>query len=404
MKILSGALAILITVLGLTLPVAAQGGLTVVAKVNERVITAFELEQRTRFFTLLRAGSDPRKEALDRLIEERLQLGLGEKFGLTPSEEQVLAGMEEFAQRGQLTRENFLQVLAGAGVEEQTFRDFVTAGLIWREIVRGRFGGQVSITENDIDKALSATQPRRQGVTVQFAEIIMPADTPANRAKALQIAAQVRANPGSFSSVAREVSLSGTRERGGLADPLDLADMQPALATILLTLQPGEVSKPLEIPNAVAVFQLRSISETDGIEPAGQTVKYLTYTIPAGQSAEAQAEYATLRDEMDICGDLWAHAKGLPEERLQETTLPLAEVPSDVALTLAKLDRNELAADLTPAGNLRVVMLCQRNREVPPEVTRDIVLENLRNQRIGQLGAGYLAELRADANIVILTE
>ena len=406
MNLMIRILAILTCLLSFGGTAQAQSTLDVVAKVNERVITAFELEQRIRFFTLLRAGSDARKEALDRLIEERLQLELGERFRITPSEPEVLAGMEEFAKRGNLSREDFIKALNGAGVEEQTFREFVKAGLIWRSVVRGRFGGQVSISEADIDKALAATSPQRKGVRVRFAEIIMPADTPENRARSLRLADQIRQSPsaGAFSAAAREYSLSGSRDNGGLVDWIDLADMQPGLSAILLTLQPGEISKPLEIPNAVAIFQLRQIEETATIDPVDQTVKYLVYTIPNGQSAEAQAEVADIRANSDICPDLYEHAKGLPVERLVEGSALLPEVPGDIALQLARLDKGEFTTDLTPAGNLRLVMLCSRDKVLPPEVTRDSIREQLASQRLATYGAGYLAELRANANIVIYGE
>ena len=395
--------AALALVLAAALPAAAQSPLTVIAKVNDRVITAFEVDQRARFMTLLRAASDPRKEALERLIEERLQFDIGEKFGIVPTDEAVLAGMEEFAQRGQLSREDFIQALAGAGVEEQTFRDFVKAGLIWREVVRGRFGPLVRITDADIDKALSATAPQRQGVRIQFAEIIMPADTPARRDQALGIAQRIALSPspGAFSAAARQYSLSGSRDRGGLVDWVDLADMQPGLANILLKLQPGEVSDPVELPNAVAVFQLRAIQETGTIDPIDQTVKYLVYTIPDGAGAAAQAELTELREDTDFCPDLYEHVSDLPAERLQEGEFQLGNVPGDIALALARLDKGEIAADMTPAGNLRVVMLCSRERILPEEITRDSVRTSLINQRLGQLGAGYLAELRGNANIVL---
>ncbi|MEO8529797.1 MAG: peptidylprolyl isomerase [Deltaproteobacteria bacterium] len=398
--------AILICLLGVLPAAQAQSSLNVVAKVNERVITEFELEQRTRFFTLLQAGADTRKQALDRLIEERLQFDVAKRFGITPTDADVLAGMTEFAARGQLKLPDFIKALNGAGVEEQTFRDFVKAGLIWRIVVRGRFGAQVKVTELDIDKALSATAPQKKGVRVLFSEIIMPADTPENRAKALRLADQIQQSPsvGAFSAAARSYSLSGSRDAGGQVPWVDLADMQPALAAIMLTLQPGEISKPFEIPNAVALFQLRAIEDKATYDPIAQTVKYLVYTIPNGQSAEALQEVANLRANSDICPDLYEHAKGLPSERLIEGDSPLADVPSDIALALARLDRGEMTTDLTPAGNLRVVMLCSRNRELPPELTRDSVRESLLNQRLATYGAGYLSELRANANITIYGE
>ncbi|KKL80243.1 hypothetical protein LCGC14_2006710 [marine sediment metagenome] len=56
-------------------PVAAgaQNLFAPVARVNDRVITAYEREQRARLVTLFRTPGDPRELALKALIDERLE-------------------------------------------------------------------------------------------------------------------------------------------------------------------------------------------------------------------------------------------------------------------------------------------------------------------------------------------
>ncbi len=64
--------------------------------------------------------------------------------------------MTEFAGRANLTAEEFVGELQKVGIAPETFRDLVVAGLLWREAVRARFAGQVTVTEADVDKALQA--------------------------------------------------------------------------------------------------------------------------------------------------------------------------------------------------------------------------------------------------------
>ncbi len=40
------------------------------------------------------------------------------------------------------------------GVAPETFRDFIANGLLWRELVRGKFLPTVSISEAEIDRAI----------------------------------------------------------------------------------------------------------------------------------------------------------------------------------------------------------------------------------------------------------
>jgi peptidyl-prolyl cis-trans isomerase SurA len=121
-------------------PAAAQSLFAPVARVNDSVITAWEVDQRARFLDLFRTPGDTRQIAIDRLIEERLQRQAAEAAGLVPSPEAIEAGMTEFAGRVNLTVDEFIQAIGQGGVSGEAFRDFVVAGIAWRELVRQRFG------------------------------------------------------------------------------------------------------------------------------------------------------------------------------------------------------------------------------------------------------------------------
>jgi peptidyl-prolyl cis-trans isomerase SurA len=377
---------------------AAQNLFAPVVQVNDGVVTAYELEQRTLFLTLLRSPGDPREEALERLIDERLQLRVARDLGLVLSPEQVIAGEEEFAGRVNLPLEDFIAALAAGGVDEATFRDFVVAGLLWREVVRTKFGPKVQVSDADVDRALSSTAPRTGGVKVLFSEIILPANSAAAQAASSRRAAEISqyTSIDQFSRAARAFSVSPSRAQGGRLDWVDLNNLQPGLAQVLLALAPGQVSQPLPIPNAIALFQLRAIE--DGAAPPldNLTVDYAVYSIPGGRSPAALAEAAKIEAKVATCNELYPLARGGPPERLQRETLPIAEVPADIALELAKLDDGEFSTALTRGGALALVMLCSRSITLPETVTRENVRNQLQTQRLTAFAEGYLAELRAE--------
>lgn len=385
----------------MALPVAAtaQNLFAPVVQVNDGIVTAYELEQRTLFLTLLRSPGDPGKEAMERLIDERLQARVARDMGLVLSPEQIIAGEEEFAARVNLPREDFIAALASGGVEEATFRDFVIAGLLWREVVRTRFGPKVQVSDAEVDQALSATAPRTGGVKVLFSEIILPANSAAAQAASSRRAAEISeyTTIDQFSRAARAFSVAPSRARGGRLDWVELNNLQPGLAQVLLALAPGQVSQPLPIPNAIALFQLREIE--DGAAPPLEdvTVDYAVYSIPGGRSPATLAEAAKIQAKAATCNELYPIARGGPPERLVRETLPLADIPADIALELAKLDEGEYSTALTRGGALALVMLCSRTITLPETVTRENVRNQLQTQRLTAFAEGYLAELRADA-------
>ncbi|WP_424436397.1 hypothetical protein [Planktotalea sp.] len=172
-------------------------------KVNERSITNFEIEERIKFLRLLRAPGEHRSLAREQLIDDRLKLGAAEAVGIKPSLEEVQGGMDEFAGRANLTREEFVKAIEAGGVSEQAFRDFVTAGLAWRQLMQAKFGGRIDVSEAEVDRALASTGAIG-GVRVLLSEIIMPA-TPAQAASVQERAERIAqiTSTAAFSNEAR---------------------------------------------------------------------------------------------------------------------------------------------------------------------------------------------------------
>lgn len=383
----------------LALPAMAQQNTNPYAPrviVNDRAITNYEVGQRIALMRVLGTPGDLNEEALNALIDDRLRLSAADELGIEVSPEDLQAGVEEFAARGNLTPEQLLRFLSANGVAPEALYDFVGAGLAWRQVVRVRFGPRAQITEDEIDRAV-ALSGQRGGARVLLSEILLRADTPAYRARSEALAAQLSRQiktPEAFAAAARRHSVSGSRGRGGRIDWLELSNLPPQLATIVLSLGPGEVSEPIPIPNAVALFQLRAIEEQDAPQAEDLAIEYAQFFLPGGDEADARK----VRGQVDRCDDMYGVAHGLPEERLRRETLPVIDIAPDIAFELAKLDTGETAT-LRQGKTLSIVMLCGRTTKVSDGIDRGAMLTRLRNQRMGSYADGYLAELRADAII-----
>lgn len=398
-RILSALILTAAAILTSALPGLAQGLFSPRIVVNERVVTNFEFEQRLRMLTLFGTAGNREAEALKGLIDDRLREDAALALGLAATEEDVRAGMTEFASRANLTAEEFVTALNRAGVETETFRDFILAGILWREVIRTRFLPRAQITETEIDRALAQSSSGSAAVRVLLSEIILPAppgQEAAARARAERIRAEAQGEAG-FASAARRFSAAGSAGRGGRLDWIPIANLPPALAGAVLGLGPGGVSQPIEIQGAVALFQLRAIEETTSREPSSVVVEYAEFLLPEGPNALAEAE--RVRQRVDTCDDLYGVARGLPEERLTRTSANMGEVPQYVGLELARLDANEISTAIVRGGARVVLMLCGRNPQIEEAPNREAIRDQLRNQRLAAYADGYLEELRADAII-----
>lgn len=363
--------------------------------VNDRAITGFEVQQRAMFLQLLRAPGDPEAEALKGLIEDRLRQTEADRLELTVSEEDLTAGMTEFASRANLSAEALIAELAAVGIAEETLRDFVSAGILWRQAVRARFVGQVPVSENDIDRALEASA-RPRALRVLVSELVIPApegEVEAALALANRLAGEITTE-GGFAAAARQHSAAPTAGDGGRLDWVPLANLPPAIGGAVLALGPGEVSDPLVVPGAVVLFQLRDVATDPAAEPVAVTVEWAEFLVP-----DDAAEIARLRAAVDGCNDLYGQAAGLPADRLTVTTQGLAEVPADVALELARLDPGESSVALERGGFRRLLMLCGREATLEEPPSREQLRERVINQKLEGLAEGYLEGLRAAAII-----
>jgi peptidyl-prolyl cis-trans isomerase SurA len=401
------ACLVLIIGLGVTVsagPGAAQNMFAPVIYVNDRAITRYELQQRAQMLSLFRAPGDPQDLAREQLIEERIKMDAADSAGVSLPDEAIRSGMEEFAGRADMGVDAFIAQLEQAGVAEQSFRDFVSAGITWREFTRARFAPRVSVSDADLERATQALTGG-SSVRVLLSEIILPIRN-AEEAAAQQALAQRIGEVESearFAQFAREHSAAQTADNGGRMNWTPASDLPQGLRQIVLALAPGEVSDPLPIEGALAIFYMRGIEEVSVNRPEYSAIEYARYYIPGGRSEDALRRAARVRAEVDTCDDLYGVAQGQPPEVLEFTSQAPGEIPDDIAAQLARLDPGETSATITRNNGevLVFLMLCGRSPQLDGEQPTVEDLSNfIRNQRVQSFAAGYLEQLRAEARIV----
>ncbi|WP_438956191.1 peptidylprolyl isomerase [Cognatiyoonia sp.] len=383
---------------GLWLPMiaAAQGTFSPVITVNDKAITGYELDQRIRLLTLFRTPGNLLEVAREQLIDDRLKQQTLEGVGASLVGDALETEMESFTARANLELDQFLTVLQQNGIERATLEEFVQTGVLWRDYVRRRFDSRAQITDAEVDRAIGQLGGGTQGIEVLLSEIIIPAPPP-EAAQALAQAEQIArlTSTSAFSAQAREVSALPSRNNGGRLGWLPISNYPPQLRPVLLALDLGEVTAPIQIPNGIALFQMRGIREVAAGASAPTAIEYAAYYVASPQEAQAVAE------RVDTCDDLYGEAKGQPAEVLERDTLPIADIPQDVVLELARLDAGEVSTTLTRSeGQTSVVlMLCNRQFGESEPADRDQIRSQLRSRRLSGLADGLIADLRAAATI-----
>lgn len=130
-------------------PAKAQ---TVAAFVNGEPITALDIEQRAKLIELQSHQAPARQKVLDDLIEEKLKVREGKRWGLEVSDSDVDSAFANMGSRapGHPNADQFAQMLKEKGVNIANFKSRIRADLIWPQLVRGRYQASLEIGEQDV--------------------------------------------------------------------------------------------------------------------------------------------------------------------------------------------------------------------------------------------------------------
>ncbi len=147
-----GCAAALLLSLGAS-PAHAQ---TVAVMVNGEPITDFDIEQRSKLDFLSTRKPSDRKEVINALIDEKVKIKEGKKFGVDPSSadiDQAFAGM---GQRMHITADQLAATLEKQGIRADTLKARIKADMVWTSLVRGRYKEKLQIGEKDVNEAVKA--------------------------------------------------------------------------------------------------------------------------------------------------------------------------------------------------------------------------------------------------------
>lgn len=399
-------LLLVLAVVGLGQPGFTQNPYAVVRIVNSSVITNYDISQRIKLMQVLGVRQpDMRALALQQLTEDRLKAEAAASVGLSLQDGALEEGLAAFAAQRQMSAGAFEAQSRSAGVAKETLDDFVTVGVLWRDLVNLRFRRRAAPSEADVENVLNfAASATQESVFIR--EIAIPFAERGNqgaRNLADRIIRDVR-NGASFAAFARQYSRTSTAPRGGAVGWTPANRLPPALAGQILALTPGDVTAPIEVPAGIIVIQLADIREIAASENPDITATYVRLDVPvadASNSAEiARAnEVATnLISELDGCSDAETRASEFGPASGVFGPVSVSELAPDIALTLAGLDADEAGIVAPSAAGVSVIMLCRRAATANPEAI-DQLQSQIFSQRMNSYANSYLQELLADAII-----
>ena len=374
----------------------AQADFLLAAKiqVNNSVITQFELDQRAKFLGVLKFADNHSELAQTQLIEERLKQSEAQKLNISASDVEIEDALTRFASRANLTVKEFNKELKRIEIYPDTFRSYVETEVIWQKLVNKKFGAQSSVSNLQLQRAKSISK-FEDTIQVLLTEIIIPfsTDDRSEKENLANLLKQIRSKE-EFSNAAHKHSKAPTATVGGRVKWQNFDRLPGIIKPLILGLSPGQVTEPIMLTKAIALFQLRDIRE---IKTDRTQLELLDFV-----KVKSDLKYLLfVQDNFHNCSDLEAIIEDQTEVTLTRKKLLSDEIPNTLVPVLDKLDQNE-SEIIVEDGQSQLVIMCERNNQLNSTAqTLEQDKNVLQSNRLKHLARSFLETLKDNARIVI---
>ncbi len=225
---------------------ASPNPFSVAIRINDEVISHYDLAQRIKLVTLASAGREknPKDRAVSELIDEALKLQEAERLGIKATDEALEKALEQLAKNNRMpSKDALLATLKKNGIDETHFRRQVRSEMVWREVLGRRFGNRMKPSEDEVDAAFKAAES--SAVTVyDVRQIVVPVAPTAPVPKVRQAFERAMSIRGSLKSCAALMKVAPNfPPYSGPVGILAAQQMPAPIRAIVLKLKPGRVAE-----------------------------------------------------------------------------------------------------------------------------------------------------------------
>ena len=425
-----GALAFQGVALAQTRELSTQGTLLdrIAAVVNDGVVLESEVDSQMKQVEArlqaqnmaLPPQSVLRKQVLDRLITQRIELEQAKHDGIAISDDQLNAALAEVAKRNNIPFADLPTVLSQQGIDYASYRNEMrqqlTIGLLRQRDVLQR----IVVTPREIDQFLAkqAQHPSsNEEYNVSHILIAVPPNaTPAQITQAQQRAEDVyrRAAKGEdFGKLAVAYSNSEDALTGGSLGWRKGSELPTFLTQTILSLKPGQVAPPVRSPTGFHIVKLNKVRsqqkkdivqqvhvrhiliKTNALQDDAtvrQRLQKIRQLILSGKETFAVAAAADSQDPGSASegGDL-----GWQSPDIFDPTF---------AAAIAKLKVGEISQPFKTRFGWHIAQLLgRRSHDETQEVKRLDAMEAIRASKADEDTELWLQRLRDDAYVKIMT-
>jgi peptidyl-prolyl cis-trans isomerase SurA len=254
----------------------------IVAVVDQELITHTDVDKRVaRIQDTAPPGSklppddELRRQVLDALIDEKVQLSHARAIGLGVTEVEIDGAIENIASQNKLTLREMQRRMEADGLDYPRYRASLREQILLQRLRDREVNARIQISDSDLDAFLATDPAAQTEVALNVAHILIPVPeqaTPAQietlQAKARQVHEQARIG-GNFNQLARTHSAdTRTKDQGGAFGMMPVSRLPDLFVSAVRNLKVGEVA-PLVRSNAG--FHIVKLTERENSAEATYT-------------------------------------------------------------------------------------------------------------------------------------
>ena len=402
---------------------AAETVDSIVAVVNDDIVLASELEERTAEVMPRLSESDRndpqligtlRSQVLEQLILESIQLQEAELRGIEVDDETLTRAVTEFARGNNMTLEEFIADVAAQGTSYRALRERVRRDITIERVQRAVVNRRVYISERDIDELLASPffkewisdEYRLGHILLEVTPDMSSAEVEGVRDKANGLVAELREGA-DFAAMAIEHSAASTAADGGDLKWRKESRIPGRFAEKVVGLEIGTVVEPFQDPSGfhiVKVIDIRGASQ----QRAEQThVRHILLSPTAIRSDEqTRAAIEELRRRIVAGEDFGELAKEHSEDpgtRLAGGDLDWT-TPEDLDPAFQRMMNltavNEISQPFQSSFGWHILeVLGRRQEDISDEARRNYAAQELLQRRFDERLQEWLTEIRDEAFI-----
>jgi peptidyl-prolyl cis-trans isomerase SurA len=394
----------------------------IAAVVNDGVVLSSQLDQQTEEITQrlrqqkteLPPRNVLRRQILERLVVEEVQVQRADRLGIQVSDEMLNGALDDVARRNNIGFADLPQALSQQGIDYRTFRDEIRRQMTLQLLRQRDVIGRINISPRELEQFMARQQNAPdQNAEYNVSHILIsvpvtasPEQVEARGTRAREVYDKAKGGE-DFAQLAVAYSESSTNIEGGALGWRRGPQLPSIVAEQVAKMKAGDVSEPIRTPSGFHLFRLNEVRGGVQQSVVAQTHArhILLRTTELEDDQTVQQKLGNIRERLLTGGEDFAAVAAVTSQDPGSAaeggdlgwTGPGSFVP-EFEKQLGSLQENEISQPFkTQYGWHIVQLLGRRQHDATDDVRRNRAFAELREAKAEEETELWLRRLRDEA-------